>query len=95
MKRVRIIVSGRVQGVFYRAETKKMADKLKVKGFIRNVNNNVEAVFEGSDKDVDRLVEFCRNGPIGAIVEDIRILEEKYKNEFKDFEIRTKGFDTS
>ena len=95
MKRVRIIVSGRVQGVFYRAETKKMADKLKVKGFIRNVNNNVEAVFEGSDKDVDRLVEFCRNGAIGAIVEDIRILEEKYKNEFKDFEIRTKGFDTS
>ena len=88
MKRVRIIVSGRVQGVFYRAATKKMADKLKVKGFIRNVDNNVEAVFEGGDKDVDKLVEFCRNGPIGAIVEDIRILEEKYKNEFKDFEIK-------
>ena len=88
MKRVRIVVSGRVQGVFYRSATKKMADKLKVMGFIRNVNNSVEVVFEGRDKDVDRLVEFCRNGPIGAIVEDIRIFEEKYKNEFKDFEIK-------
>ena len=88
MKRVRIVVSGRVQGVFYRAATKKMADKLKVAGFIRNVDNNVEAVFEGRDKDVDRLVEFCRNGPIGAIVEDIRILEEKYKNDFNSFEIK-------
>ncbi len=89
MKRVRIIVSGRVQGVFYRSETKKMADKLKVVGFIKNVSNNVEGVFEGRNKDVDRLVEFCRNGPIGAIVEDIKIFEEKYKNEFNSFEIRT------
>ena len=89
MKRVRIIVSGRVQGVFYRSETKKMADKLKVVGFIKNVSNNVEGVFEGRNKDVDRLVEFCRNGPIGAIVEDIQVFEEKYKNEFKDFEIRS------
>ena len=88
MKRVRIVVSGRVQGVFYRAATKKIADKLKVKGFIRNVDNNVEAVFEGGDKDVDKLVEFCRNGPIGAIVEDIRILKEKYKNDFNSFEIK-------
>jgi len=89
MKRVRIVVSGRVQGVFYRSETKRMADRLDVKGFIRNLSDgSVEGVFEGSDKYVNKLIEFCREGPVGAIVEDIRVKEEKYKNEFKSFGVK-------
>lgn len=88
MKRIRAIICGRVQGVFFRHNTKKVADKLSVKGWVRNnPDNSVEIVAEGSDDTIDKLIEWCRKGPIGAKVDKLDIKEEKPKNEFKNFSI--------
>jgi acylphosphatase len=88
MKRIRVIISGRVQGVFFRHNTKKVADKLNIKGWVKNnLDDTVEAVFEGENDSVDRIVEWCQKGPIGAKVEKVDVKEEKYRNEFKNFSI--------
>jgi acylphosphatase len=78
-----------VQGVFFRSETKDEAKKFDVKGWVRNLpDGKVEAVFEGEQKNVERLVKFCKQGPLGARVTGIDVLWENYTGEFKDFEIR-------
>jgi len=87
--RAHVLVRGRVQGVFFRAETKYEADKRKIKGWVRNLQDGrVEAVFEGEKNLVGELVEFCRKGPPGARVEDIKVIWEDYSGEFEDFKIR-------
>ncbi|MGP3667126.1 MAG: acylphosphatase [Candidatus Bathyarchaeota archaeon] len=87
--RAHVVVSGRVQGVFFRHETKKEALKRGVKGWVRNLpNGEVEAVFEGEKEDVEEMIKFCRKGPPLAKVKDIKVSWEEYKGEFKDFEIR-------
>lgn len=73
---------------FFRHNTKRMADKLNIKGFVRNANDGVEAFFEGSDDAIEEMLKFCRKGPLGAVVEKVDVKEEKYKKEFDDFEIR-------
>ncbi|MEM4245126.1 MAG: acylphosphatase [Candidatus Nanoarchaeia archaeon] len=88
MRRVHVLIYGDVHGVFFRHNTKLLADKLKVKGFVRNVSEGVEAVFEGSDSAIDELLIFCRKGPPGAVVDKVDVKEEKYKGEFDSFEIR-------
>jgi len=76
-KRVRVFVSGRVQGVFFRVECARMARDAGVGGSARNLpDGRVEAAFEGPDENVDRLVEWCRRGPSGARVERIDVHEE-------------------
>ena len=88
-KRYRITVSGRVQGVFFRHNTKKTAQKLGLKGYVINLDNgNVEIVAQGSEENLKRLLEFCRKGPMFARVDDIEVKEEKTGNEFEGFEIR-------
>lgn len=87
--RVHLLISGKVQGVFFRASTRKVANEIGVTGWVRNVPNGmVEVVAEGRKNQLDRLIEFCKKGPEGAKVEDIEINWEKYKGEFKDFEIK-------
>jgi len=82
-------VSGRVQGVFFRYETKSLADELGVKGWVRNLpDGRVEAVFEGEETLVRRMIDFCRKGPPGARVTGVEIEWEEYKGEFKGFAIR-------
>jgi len=88
MKRVHVFIHGFVQGVFFRRNTKKLADKLGIKGFVRNVDDGVEAVFEGKDDTVEEIIGFCRRGPPGAEVDKLDINEEEYRGEFKIFEIR-------
>ncbi len=90
MKRVHINILGEVvQGVFFRAKINEKANALDVTGFVRNKDDgSVEAVFEGDDSDVDELLDFCREGPRGAQIEDVEIVEEEYEGEFEDFEIR-------
>lgn len=86
--RAHIFVSGRVQGVFFRMETKYEANKRKVKGWVRNLpDGRVEAVFEGEKESVDELIEFCRKGPPGARVENIKVIWGDYSGEFEDFKI--------
>ena len=87
--RVYVLVSGKVQGVFFRASTKKRADELHLTGWVRNLDDGrVEAVFEGEQEKVDNMVEWCRKGPNYADVKDVQVISEKYFEEFKDFSVR-------
>jgi len=74
MKRARVVVTGVVQGVFFRTETRDRARSLSVAGWIRNVpDGTVEAAFEGDDERVGSMVEWCRRGPSGASVENVEV----------------------
>ena len=87
--RAHVFVSGRVQGVFFRSETRYEARLRGVKGWVRNLpDGRVETVFEGEEEAVKELIEFCRRGPPGAKVTKIDVKWEDYTGEFKDFEIR-------
>jgi acylphosphatase len=78
VKRVRVLVSGRVQGVFYRATCAREARGAGVGGFVRNTQDGrVEAVFEGPDAVVDRLVAWCRRGPEHARVDAVEVAFEE------------------
>jgi acylphosphatase len=75
--RRRVIVHGRVQGVFFRDSVRRLAEQHGVRGFVRNTSDGtVEAVFEGDADAVERLVAFCRRGPRGAGVERVDVQEE-------------------
>lgn len=88
MRRVRIRIFGRVQGVNFRYNTKKIAERLGVKGWVRNCEDgSVEAVFEGRKKAIEKLVNWCYRGPVLARVERVEVEEEEYKGEFRDFRI--------
>jgi acylphosphatase len=87
--RAHLIISGRVQGVFFRAETRRTAQSLGVNGWVRNrPEGTVEAVFEGSDEAVKKAVEWCRTGPPMAKVDDVRVTWEENSSEFDRFSIR-------
>jgi acylphosphatase len=89
MKRVRVTVTGIVQGVAFRAKTRNEAIRTNVKGWVKNLpDGRVEAVFEGRCEDVDRVVSWCRYGPRMAAVEYIETVEEPYTGAFTDFSIR-------
>ena len=86
--RAHIYVSGRVQGVFFRVETRDEATKRNVTGWVRNTSGGrVEAVFEGEREDVEKMIEFCRSGPPGARVTKIDAQWEEYAGEFESFKI--------
>jgi len=73
--RIRAIVHGTVQGVFYRASTQNEAKKLDLTGFVRNLaDGTVELEAQGSAANVDKLLDWCRQGPAGAEVS--RVLSE-------------------
>jgi acylphosphatase len=84
--RAHVLVSGRVQGVFFRSETSLYAERLGVKGWVRNLpDGRVEAVFEGEEADVKQLVDFCRKGPSGARITNVNVAWEAYTGEFLGF----------
>ena len=87
--RAHVFVSGRVQGVFFRSETRYEANRRRVTGWVRNLpDGRLEAVFEGEKDDVGKLIEFCRRGPPGARVTKVYVRWEEYKGEFRGFETR-------
>jgi len=87
--RAHIFVSGRVQGVFFRMETRDEATKRNVTGWVRNTSDGrVEAIFEGEREDVEKMIEFCKSGPLGAHVTKIDVQWKEYTGEFKSFKIR-------
>ncbi len=87
--RAHIFVSGRVQGVFFRAGTRKKAKEFGVSGFVRNLpDGKVETVLEGEEEKVKKLIEWQRKGPLFAKIKDIEVNWENYKSEFDDFEIK-------
>jgi acylphosphatase len=86
--RAHVIISGRVQGVFFRARAMQEALRQGVTGWVRNLSNGrVEAVFEGEKEAVDAMVNFCSDGPSGAVVLGIDVKWEPFRSEFKDFKI--------
>jgi acylphosphatase len=88
VKRVRVLVRGRVQGVFFRAEARERAESFGGAGWIRNTGDgSVEAVFEGPDEQVDSLVEWCRRGPAGARVDEVEAVPEEPAGEV-GFQVR-------
>lgn len=76
--RSRIVVQGRVQGVFYRESTRRVAEQLGLAGWVRNLpDGGVEAVFEGPEEAVVKAVAWARNGPPSAVVTSlVRTAEE-------------------
>ena len=76
--RRRVVVSGRVQGVWFRETVRRHAERHGVTGWVRNERDGtVQAVFEGAPEAVDRLVDVCRLGPPDAQVEAVSVTEEK------------------
>jgi acylphosphatase len=87
MKHLNIIISGKVQGVFYRATAKAVADQLGVKGFIKNQDDGtVYAEAEGDDFSLELFLEFCRKGSDRAVVEKTEVTEGDVKN-YRNFEV--------
>jgi len=75
--RRRVIVRGRVQGVFFRDTTQRLALERGVSGWVRNTwEGTVEAVFEGPPEAVEQLLDFVHRGPRGAFVERVEVFEE-------------------
>lgn len=86
--RARAVISGRVQGVFFRLETKQAAQRYGVSGWVKNqIDGTVAAVFEGSKENVDAILEWCKQGPPHANVTHVDVAWEDYKGEFKIFDV--------
>lgn len=82
-----MIVHGRVQGVFFRDATRRLAERHGVAGSVRNTTDGtVEAVFEGSPDAVEKIVAFCEEGPRGAVVERVEVYEETPEG-LRDFRV--------
>jgi len=87
--RARIVVTGRVQGVYFRMATRQAATRFGVSGWVRNrADGTVEALLEGDETDVDATIDWCRTGPPGARVQRVDVDWEAYEGESETFEIR-------
>lgn len=87
-KRVHLFVSGRVQGVFFRDNTRKRAEAIGLKGWVKNLNDGrVEIVVEGSGKNLEGFIKWAEKGPLLARVDALEVKKEEYKEEFDSFEI--------
>ena len=86
--RARVIISGRVQDVFFRLETKRFADSMGVTGWVKNNRDgSVEAVFEGDEERVKKAVEWCRKGPPLSKVTDLKLMMENFSGDYSSFEV--------
>jgi acylphosphatase len=86
--RVHLVIEGRVQGVFFRATALKQASRLGITGWVRNrADGSVEIVAEGEQKKIEKLIDWCRQGPPGADVHHIHVEPEAFQNEFQSFRI--------
>jgi acylphosphatase len=88
MIRAHVYVTGRVQGVFFRAETLDHAIRHNITGWVRNLaDGRVEAIFEGEKQQVDVIIEFCKRGPPGAYVRKLDVTWEDWTGEFREFQV--------
>ena len=89
MVRAHLRIYGLVQGVFFRATMKEVADRLGVKGWVKNLpDGSVEAVVEGPRDKVEQLIRWAHRGPSAARVERVVVEWEPYRGEFRSFRIR-------
>jgi acylphosphatase len=86
--RAHVLVSGKVQGVYFRQNTMEAAKKHGATGWVRNLaDGRVEAVIEGDDESVKKVVEWCHQGPPASKVDAVDARYEAYTGEFSDFVI--------
>lgn len=84
--RAHVLISGKVQGVFFRSSIKDIAEELGLSGWVRNlVDGRVEAVFEGNKEQVEKMLKWCQKGPEYARVAGVEVILEEYKGEFRGF----------
>jgi acylphosphatase len=88
-ERARVVVSGRVQGVFFRDSTREKAESLSLAGWVKNRSDGtVEAVFEGPSERVREMIEWCESGPSHAEVENVEANFETPENDLPSFEVK-------
>ncbi|MGO1502547.1 MAG: acylphosphatase [Marinobacter sp.] len=89
VKRWKLIISGRVQGVSYRASAEAQANELNILGYTRNLaDGRVEIIAEGSEVQLNKLESWCRKGPPASVVGSVAVEHQKATGEFTRFEIR-------
>ncbi len=90
MKCVKVVIRGKVHGVFFRANIQEQAEKHNIKGWVKNSQENgdqtLEATFESDPENIEKILEYCKKGPTTAQVESVEIREANCEN-FKDFKI--------
>ena len=85
---VRLIVNGRVQGVFFRQSLKAKSIQNNIFGWVKNLpDGRVECLLEGNEKNISVLIKWAHTGPANAIVENVEIHNEKFDNEFTKFNV--------
>ena len=86
--RARVRIAGKVQGVYFRQNTRIVANRHRVSGWVKNLKDGrVEAVLEGNEMDVSEVIEWFYAGPPKAIVDDVQIKYEPYIGEFQEFKV--------
>ena len=87
MKTIRLIIKGKVQGVYFRTSAKKTADQLKISGWVKNLpDRDVEIKATSSDELLEKFIEWCKQGPPRAIVNEV-VIEELQPESFSGFQI--------
>lgn len=85
-KRAHVLISGRVQGVFFRAWVKQRAEGLGLVGWVRNTpEGKVEAVFDGNKEKIEEMIKLCHQGPLLAKVEKVEVRWDQATGEFEEF----------
>lgn len=93
MKRVHLVIAGRVQGVLFRRYAQTKAREIRITGWAKNtLDGDVEMVCEGKEKDLVSFISLIRQGPSMAYVKDVKVEDKEYTGEFSDFTIREFGF---
>ena len=86
--RVHLLISGRVQGVYFRKHTQDTSRENNVYGWVKNlVNGDVECILEGAKSNVDKVIIWCHQGPPNSRVDNVEIKNEKFTGDFTDFKI--------
>ncbi len=87
MKTIRLTIKGKVQGVFYRATAKEIADDLGIRGWVRNLpDDDVEITATAIEEQLQKFIDWCKQGPPKARVDNV-IVDELNSEEFSDFRI--------
>jgi len=86
--RIHVYISGYVQGVFFRSNTKDMAERFNLTGWVKNLpDGRVEVMAEGEKDKIEEFIRFLKRGPSFSRVEDVEIKIEKFSDEFDGFSI--------
>ena len=87
-QRVRLFVTGRVQGVFFRQSLKAKSIQNNIFGWVKNLHDGrVECILEGTEENISKIITWAHTGPANAIVENVEIHNEEFNNEFTKFDV--------